>query len=231
MDKFKTKKNRKSQRLANYDYSQNGLYFITTCTKDRQELLGEIKDRRMVLNESGEIVKKNLIDIHNYFENIFLDEFVIMPNHIHAIIEINQNTVGVRFIEPGGNLITTDFDTSGSNDLGFDEFGFDAPGFIAPGFDNPNTPGFDKSNPYRKEIKNNPMLMNKTTLGKIVRHFKAKSTNEIRKQLNPITFSWQRNYYDHIIRNDESLNKIREYIITNPERWERDRNMPENIWM
>lgn len=82
------------------------------------------------------------------------------------------------------------------------------------------------------------MLINETTLGKIVRHFKAKSTNEIRKQLNPIAFAWQRNYYDHIIRNDESLNKIREYIIKNSAMWERDRNLPageagnaENIWM
>jgi len=217
MEKFKTKKNRKSQRLINYDYSQNGLYFITICTKDRQELFGEIKDGKMVLNESGEIVKKNLIDIPNYQKNIFLDEFIIMPNHIHAIIEINQ-IVGVRFIEPRGNPTTTDFDTSG-----FDELGFDAPGFIAP--------GFDESNPYGKKIKNNPMLINKTTLGKIVRHLKAKSTNEIRKQLNPVAFSWQRNYYDHIIRNDESLNKIREYIIKNPATWERDRNMPENVFM
>jgi REP element-mobilizing transposase RayT len=226
MDKFKTKKNRKSQRLANYDYSQNGLYFVTICTKDREELFGEIKKGIMILNGSGEITKNNLISISNYFENIFLAEFVIMPNHIHAIIEINQNIVGVRFIEPRGNPITIDFDTSGSNESGLDESGC-----IAPGFDNPNTPGFDESNPYKKKIKNNLMIIDEITLGKIIRHFKAKSTNEIRKQLNPITFSWQRNYYDHIIRNDESLNKIREYIIKNPQMWERDRNNVENVWM
>ncbi|MFZ2189132.1 MAG: transposase [Candidatus Moraniibacteriota bacterium] len=204
--------------MTNYDYSQNGLYFFTICTKDRQELFGRIEKEKMILNELGEIVKNNLISISDYFENISLDKYAIMPNHIHAIIEINQ-IVGVRFIEPGGNPITTGFDTLGSNELGFD-----APGFIAP--------GFDKSNPYGgREIKNNPMLINEITLGKIVRHFKAKSTNEIRKQLNPITFSWQRNYYDHIIRNDESLNKIREYIIKNPAMWERDRNMSENVFM
>lgn len=222
MSKFQNNKNRKSQRLANYDYSQNGLYFITICTKDRQELFGKIDPPagggKMILNERGKTVRNNLTNIPKYFENIFLDEFVIMPNHIHAIIEINQ-IVGVRFIEPRGNPITTGFDT-----LGFNELGFNASGFIAP--------GFDESNPYGgKEIKNNPMIIDEITLGKIVRYFKAKTTNEIRKQFNPIAFAWQRNYYDHIIHNDNSLNKIREYIIKNPVMWERDRNNVENIWM
>ena len=68
------------------------------------------------------------------------------------------------------------------------------------------------------------------SLGSIINQFKSACTKRIWK-LESITFSWQPKFYDHIIRNDESLNKIREYIITYPQMWERDRNMPENVFM
>ncbi len=191
MEKFRNNKNRKSQRLANYDYSQNGMYFISICTKNRQELFGEIKDGTMVLNRSGEIVKNNLINISEYQENIFLDVFIVMPNHIHAIIEINYATLGVV-----------------GNNMG-------AVGNIVGAVHEP---------PLQARRQ---MLM-----PKIIGKFKMLSAKEINILLNnsgnPM---WQRNYYDHIIRNDEALSKIREYIITNPERWERDRNNEENIFM
>ena len=69
------------------------------------------------------------------------------------------------------------------------------------------------------------------SLAVIIGSYKSIVAKMIRKQLNPITFAWQSRFYDHIIRNEIELNKIREYIITNPEMWERDRNNPENLWM
>ena len=75
------------------------------------------------------------------------------------------------------------------------------------------------------------MLSEETTLGKIIRHYKAKTSSEIRNYSKFWKFAWQRNYYEHIVRNYESLNRIREYIISNPAVWERDRNNIENIWM
>ncbi len=87
-------------------------------------------------------------------------------------------------------------------------------------------PGFDKSNHY---IKNNPMLSNPATLGKIMRSFKAQSTHMIRNAANYSDFQWQRNYYDHIVRNEEELNRIREYIIYNPMKWQYDRENPDYI--
>jgi len=87
--------NRKKNRLSNYDYSHNGMYFVTICTKDREELFGKIENGEIVLNELGEIVKNNLTGIINYFKNIFLDRYVVMPNHVHLILEIiNKEYVG-----------------------------------------------------------------------------------------------------------------------------------------
>lgn len=168
---------------------------MTICTRDREEFFGEVRNGRMNLNDEGNIARNNLQNVQNYFKNVLMDEFIIMPNHIHCIIEINN--VEVQFIEPGGAT------------------------------------RFDKSNLYKStdQIKNNPMLLEKTTLGKIIRHYKAKTTSEIRNYGKFWKFAWQRNYYDHIVRSYESLNRIREYIISNPMVWERDRNNIENIWM
>ncbi|HSW88051.1 MAG TPA: transposase [Candidatus Saccharimonadales bacterium] len=81
---------RKRNRLQYYDYSQNGWYFITICTKNREEFFGKIKNDQMILNEIGEITKQCWIEIPNHFSNVVLDEFVIMPNHVHGIIVIRN---------------------------------------------------------------------------------------------------------------------------------------------
>jgi REP element-mobilizing transposase RayT len=86
--------------------------------------------------------------------------------------------------------------------------------------------GFDKSNPY---IKNNPMALNQPTLGKIIRSFKAKTAHQIRKYIKFNHFQWQRNYYEHVIRNEEELNLIRRYILYNTLQWQYDRENPEHV--
>ena len=79
---------RQSIRLKHFDYRQDGFYFITLCCKDNAHFFGEIIDDHMQLNEIGKIAQKCWYDIPNHFENVELHEFVIMPNHIHFIIEI-----------------------------------------------------------------------------------------------------------------------------------------------
>ena len=79
---------RKSIRLKGYDYSSEGLYFITICTQNREYLLGEIIDGRMFLNDIGEIVEKEIIKTNEIRKNVKIEEYVIMPNHIHFVIEI-----------------------------------------------------------------------------------------------------------------------------------------------
>ena len=155
------------------------MYFITICTKEREELFGEIKNGKMVLNELGRIIKECYLEIPSHFKNIYLDQYAIMPNHIHGIIEIN---------------------------------------FVG--------------NAYMRSKNNNRTKM---LLSKAIQGFKAAVTRMYNKNGKERVYAfptiWQKSFYDHIIRNEILLNKIREYIQTNPKMLDRDRNNAENIWM
>lgn len=84
-------KNRKPQRLNGYDYSQEGVYFITIVTKNRENIFGKIINKKVILNEYGEIAKECWKGIPKHNKNIILDEYCIMPNHIHGIIVVVGN--------------------------------------------------------------------------------------------------------------------------------------------
>jgi putative transposase len=166
---------RRLTRLKEYDYSQPGAYFITICTKKRECLFGEIEDGQMRINDLGEIVQLSWLDLPRHYLNLQLDAFVIMPNHVHGIIVVEDVGAGLK---PAPTVL---------------------------------------------ENKKYP-------LSEIVRAFKTFSSKGINKLRNmPRKPVWQRNYYEHIIRKDESLNKIREYIETNPLRWALDRENPVNL--
>ncbi len=175
-----------SIRLQGYDYSQAGLYFITICCQNRLNLFGEIKNHEMILNNAGEMIKCQWLELINRFNNITLHEFVVMPNHFHGIIEsvTIEQIVGVPLV---GTLKTRDQQPIMGQPQG-----------IAP------------------------------TLGDMVGAFKSLTTDEyIRniKQNKWQPFSgklWQRNYYEHIIRDEQSYLKTSEYIINNPMNWEKD---------
>ena len=92
-DKFKNKYKIKSTRLQNWDYGNNGYYFVTICTKNKNKYFGEIENREMILNDIGKIAEKYWLEIPKHFDFVLLDEFVIMPNHIHGIIIINKNDI------------------------------------------------------------------------------------------------------------------------------------------
>lgn len=79
---------RKSVRLKGYDYWKEGLYFITICTQNRELLFGRIEDDEMILNDAGKMVEDEWVKLPVRFPNIELHEFVVMPNHFHAILEI-----------------------------------------------------------------------------------------------------------------------------------------------
>ncbi len=84
-------RNRKPNRLQNYDYSRAGYYLVTICTQDRVNSLGEIEKARMKLSDIGQIVADCWRAIPEHFHNTALDEFVVMPNHIHGIVIIAGN--------------------------------------------------------------------------------------------------------------------------------------------
>ena len=83
--------NRKHMRLKGYDYSQAGLYFITICTKNREHIFGIINNGVIILNEYGDIVRNYWNDIPNHYINVELDEYIIMPDHFHGIIQMNPS--------------------------------------------------------------------------------------------------------------------------------------------
>ncbi len=87
---------RKIIRLKEYDYSQSGEYFVTICTHHHECMLGEIAGEIIRLNEYGNIVEECWRNIPNHFENVTLDAFVVMPNHIHGIIVLNESVGAIH---------------------------------------------------------------------------------------------------------------------------------------
>ena len=167
---------RKSIRLKNYDYSKEGLYFITICTHNKEALFGEINNDIIVvgagyscpnieLTKIGEIIKKQYCELGKYFDNIKCNEYIIMPNHFHCIIEI---VVGGK-----------------------------------------------------------PPPLQKNNLGNIIGYFKFQTTKKYNELMNikngKYLKLWQRNYYENIIRNNETHQKVIEYIKTNPLKWQDDK--------
>ena len=86
-------KSRKSIRLKNYDYSQDGFYFVTIGVKNKANMFGDIKNGKIILSDIGIMCNRLWYDIPNHFPFVILDQFIIMPNHIHCIIEIRRDSI------------------------------------------------------------------------------------------------------------------------------------------
>ena len=179
---------RQSIRLKSHDYSQEGYYFVTICTKNKIEYFGEIINGKMILNEMGKITKKQWLWLAEQYDYVKLDEWIIMPNHLHGIL-----------------IIEIDGDIGGAGR---------------------HLPLQQQYEQQSRKIK---------PLSELIGAFKTTSSKLIHRMdgSRPASteFQWQRNYYDHIIRDEKSLDKIREYIRNNPPQWELDRNNPENLFM
>ena len=91
-------KERKLTRLKGYDYSQSGYYFVTICTEDREEWFGRVDGDEMRLNEFGEIARNFWTEITGHFNYVGIDEFSVMPNHVHGILVIEENMVGNAYM-------------------------------------------------------------------------------------------------------------------------------------
>lgn len=228
---------RKSIRLKGYDYSQSGLYFITICCYNKECMFGEISNGTMALNSAGQVAQHCWQEIPSHFPNVVLHEHIIMPNHIHGIIEITD-TVGAKNISPSSKSID-DLENISLQNL--DEINMKINDLnIIPNDFNENTERIN--NEFNKNIertkndlkennnraKNISPLQEATnfrspskTIGSIIRGFKIGVTKWMR-QNTEIYDVWQRNYYEHIIRNDTSYELISNYILNNPSKWQED---------
>ena len=178
---------RRSIRLRGYDYSQKGAYFVTICTQKRELFLQNEDVGRMVTNVWRQLESK--------YPQIRLDEFVVMPNHIHGIIVIDVVVGADQRVCP--------------NDVG----------------------GMGKGEHAGSPQQGSPQ----PPLGSIIQWFKTMTTNYYMRGIRnnawrpfPGRF-WQRNYYERIIRNENEMNRIRQYITGNPARWDGDHNNPDRI--
>jgi putative transposase len=226
---------RKSIRLKGYDYSQAGLYFITICCQDRACLFGEIIvganaiRPEMKLNKYGEIAYNEWMKTPEIRNNVQLGEFVIMPNHIHGIIrllgrgELHSPDNAIKHMPDNAlkhmpdNAIKHMPDNAmemPDNAMEMDD------NAIKHSPDNAmeHTP----DNAMEMAECNSPLRGPLHNIGAIVRGYKSSVT----KQLNLLNIGctvWQRNYYEHIIRDEQSYLTISNYIINNPAKWADDK--------
>ncbi|OGC94669.1 MAG: hypothetical protein A2W25_13950 [candidate division Zixibacteria bacterium RBG_16_53_22] len=186
MDADGRKFKRKSIRLQGYDYSNPGGYAVTICTAMKLHYFGHIEKGEMTLSDVGKIAAKCWIDIPRHFTSVSLDRYIVMPNHVHGILWLNNQ----HRENKTGKWMATD------------------------------CRGVQLNAPTKNEYFSR-ISPSKNTLGVIIRTYKAAVTTSCNKR-STVGFSWQRNYYEHIIRNEDDLNAIRQYILNNPANWAND---------
>ena len=168
------KHHRRSIRLQGYDYSQAGAYFVTVVAHQRECLFGDVVGGGVVLNEFGRVVANTWEWLENQYSYVALETWVVMPNHFHGILLIQDDGRG------------------GSRTA--------------------------------------PTPMKRKPLGRLIGAFKTVSTKQINLLRDtPGIPIWQRNYYEHVIRNDDDLNRIHRYIESNPSMWADDDENPSNL--
>jgi REP element-mobilizing transposase RayT len=202
-EKFQNKYRIPSARASWWNYGAEGMYFITINTYNKNYWFGEIVEGEMVLSEIGKIVLEEWDKSFGIRVELFCDVFVIMPNHLHAILRIeNSNQISQANVETHGRVSKT----SSYNDSVHNE-----------------THG---SASLQTGTMNNEKLMPiriPKSISSFIAGFKSAATKRINQYRNtPKHAVWQARFYDHIIRSTEEYIRISNYICTNVERWEED---------
>lgn len=229
MEKYNNKYRSQSHRKPNWDYSANSLYFLTIVTQNRLCNLGEIvetdsrvssfkSEYKMKLSDFGKIVELEWFKSFEIRNELFLDEFVIMPNHIHAIVEIYN-------VETHGRVSNSAFDISFDKDT--------RPYIFTENIDvnldtRPCVSTGDVVN-----IKRNPPIRLPKSISSFIAGFKSSVNSKIDDYIDKHQLSlpkynrnnhfFQANYHDHIIRNNIEYQNIKAYIFTNPMNWQTDK--------
>ena len=198
---------RKSYRLKGYDYSQEGLYFLTICTKDREYFFGRIEivgglpvgtSHVMSLNDVGKIADECWLEIPKHFPNAILHEHIVMPNHVHGIIELTAIVGTSHVMSPHVVSPPNDADISGTRHV----------------VSLHNATQQPQQNKFSKPISGSVSV--------IIQQFKSSVKRSCNKNGNE-NFQWQSRFHDHIIRNNESYQRIADYILNNPSKWQDDK--------
>ena len=197
---------RQSHRLRGYDYSFPAPYFVTLCSQNAVCLFGEVEKDQMLLNEAGQMVQDWLAKIPNKFPGVLVDSFQVMPNHLHAILVIL-----------GGGL-----DMAAKFGIGIEI----------------SDPLSEADNGIRYVASNRSQTtttIRDPALGRVVQWFKTMTTNNYIRGVRDPGWKpfpkrlWQRDYFDHIIRNEMMLERTRGYIRDNPIYWAVERERPDRM--
>jgi REP element-mobilizing transposase RayT len=201
--------------MPKWDYAGNGMYFITIMCNNRINWFGKIENRKMILSNFGKIVNNEWMKSFEIRNELFLDEYIIMPDHLHAIVSLKKM-----------------IDDNGTDDMA----GFPVDGNV----DNDMTVGDDIVETHGRAFlsctkpTNNPILQRKSkSISSFMAGFKSATINEIDNfiddngleilKFNKNNRLWQSNYYDRIIRNESEYYKRKNYIINNPLKWNDDK--------
>ena len=210
---------RRSIRLQGYDHSLAGAYFVTICTYQRERLFGDIGDGAMYLNDLGKTVQTCWEELPAHFKNLVLDASIIMPNHVHAIAILVSPIVGARHASP---LCPASPPPSPLHAITHPR----SPLSRQP-TSTPTDRGGEACLAPTQPVP--PHEFSPQSLGAIVASLKSASIRRINIfRRTPGVPIWQRNYYEHIIRGDSELDRIREYISTNPSLWAEDELNPSH---
>lgn len=201
MEKYQNKFRIKSNRLTSWDYTTAWWYYVTINTFNHKEYFGEVKNAIIELNEIGKIAEDELLLTPKLREYVELDNYVIMPNHIHAIIIIIESE----------NIVETCRGISDNHGIIMNN-GRDVARYIS-------TNGDEQTDNYFSKISPKPK-----SLSAIIRSYKSAVTKRIRK-IGMSNFKWQSSFYDRIIRNETELFNIRKYIEQNPLKWDLEKDI------
>jgi len=177
-----------SIRLQNWDYRNDAVYFVTICTKNHENFFGDIENKEMYLSNMGTIADVLWYEIPFHTNNIQLYEFVVMPNHIHGIIQIKNGFDG---------------ELNSLDDV------------------NHNVEMLHAMSLHDKNESMANISPKSGSLSTIIRSYKSAVTKHIHRL--GYNFIWQTRFHEHIIRDIQAYETIRNYILTNPQKWEDDK--------
>ena len=201
-DLFKNKYRIKSARLESWDYRWNAAYFITICTANRKHYFGEIKNGKMEFSPTGVIADILWHEIPHHTSYVHLGNFVVMPNHIHGILILNNPEIPKKNISKGN--------TEGKND--------------SPG-NHPIYPVQTLHATSQQHPQEHPQMAKispkSNSISTIIRSYKSATTKHAHRL--GYDFEWQARFYDIIIRNEISFQNISNYIKNNPANWKEDK--------
>ena len=230
-EKFRNKYRIPSTRLQNWDYGWDGAYFITICTKNRVKYFGDIIDRRMHLSPIGVLADVFWYEIKNHTHIVELGAFVVMPNHIHGILildngndnDANDNVNNENDINNNNNVNDNDGANKNVNgNVNGNGYGYVETRHALSLQQQPQSQPTPPQKPQPKTIGQkrfqNP---GKNTVSSIIGSYKSAVTKHAHRL--GYDFAWQPRFYDHIIRDEKSYLRIAEYIVNNSLKWQDDK--------